>query len=264
MEIYQGKIKFNDVATNPGKNTKRFFGQIDMVDAEGDINTYQIVSFRSQVISQSENLGKNGMSGKNVKVKGEFSQNTYNGNTTWQLKIEELFIEGMESLADDIKQSTDIQMPKKPSNVTIPTNPVAQLVENIPQTSSAVMPGAAAGYVYNPNLGGAPSAPSAIPSGGPSSLGGGGYVYQPSTNNVNNGLPSGGPKAVNTGGYVYKGPSQVSNINQKVNQNLNVMPLGPSPIQAGGYVSSTNQQVKVEKPVKEFNKFDDYSLPDAY
>ena len=117
MEIYQGKMRFNDTATNPGKNTKRFFGQIDMVDAEGDINTYQIVSFRSQVISQSENLGKNGMSGKTVKVKGEFSQNTYNGNTSWQLKIDELFIEGMESLADDIKQSTEIQMPKDRKSV---------------------------------------------------------------------------------------------------------------------------------------------------
>ena len=122
------------------------------------------------------------------------------------------------------------------------------------------MPGAAAGYVYNPNLGGAPSAPSAIPSGGPSALGGGGYVYQPSAANVNNGLPSGGPSAVNAGGYVYKGPTQVSNVNQ----NLNVMPSGPSPIQAGGYAASTNPKVKVEKPVKEFNKFDDYSLPNAY
>ena len=47
MEIYQGRIKFNDTATNPGKNTKRFFGQIEMVDAEGDINSYGMVSFRS-------------------------------------------------------------------------------------------------------------------------------------------------------------------------------------------------------------------------
>jgi len=253
-------MRFNDTATNEGKNTKRFFGQIDMVDAEGDINTYQIVSFRSQVISQSENLGKNGMSGKTVKVKGEFSQNTYNGNTSWQLKIDELFIEGMESLADDIKQSTEIQMPKKPSDVTIPTNPVAPLVEHIPQTSSTVMPGAAAGYVYNPNLGGAPTNGGNASSSQSSGGGGGGYVYQPSAANVNNGLPSGGPSAVNAGGYVYKGPTQVSNVNQ----NLNVMPSGPSPIQAGGYAASTNPKVKVEKPVKEFNKFDDYSLPNAY
>lgn len=185
-QVYQGRVKFNDTATNPGKNTKRFFGQIDMTDTEGDINSYQMVSFRSQVISQSENLGKNGMSGRNVKVKGVFEQNTYNGKTNWQLKIDELYIEGMETLAETIKESTEILLPKKPSDITHPTNPVAPLVENIPTNvvngPGGVMPmpgSVTGGFVYQGNV---PAMPGQGNMPGvqnlPGSVGGG-FVYNP-------------------------------------------------------------------------------------
>lgn len=188
MLVYQGRIKFNDTATNPGKGTKRFFGQIEMKDTEGDYNSYQMISFRSQVISQSENLGKNGMSGKNVKVKGIFEQNTYNGNTTWQLKVDELYIEGMETLAETIKESTEIQLPKKPSDVMHPTNPTAPLVENIP-ANSINMPGGVmpvpgtvrGGFVYQGNVPTMPNQGNLPGQGMPGSVGGG-FVYN-STNN---------------------------------------------------------------------------------
>lgn len=255
METYQGKIKFNDTATNPGKNTKRFFGQIEMLDSEGDTNSYAMVSFRSQVISQSENLGKNGMSGKTAKVKGTFELNSYGGKEQWQLKIDELYIEGMENLAETIKSDTTIQLPKKPSDVTIPTDPTAPLVENIPQNSiqnAGVMPmpgSAQGGFVYNPATN---AGPSAAPTGGPGPASAGGFVYNQSANNTSNALPTapaiqaipGGPSPVPTAP-----PASI-----------------PSSCSQGGYVyNQTNLPTsKVEKPINELHKYNNIDLPDAF
>lgn len=244
-QVYQGKVKFNDTATNPGKNTKRFFGQIDMTDTEGDINSYQMVSFRSQVVSQSENLGKNGMSGKNVKVKGVFEQNTYNGKTNWQLKIDELYIEGMETLAETIKSSTEIVLPKKPSDVTHPTNPVAPLVENVPTNSinnpGGVMPipgSISGGFVYQGGPGLAESIPGSVAS-MPGSVGGG-FVYQGATP---------GPAAYN---------------------NAPTAPVSLPGSVGGGFVYNSNPNGQmtptqpIQKQVREINKMNDHILPKAY
>ena len=242
MEIYQGRIKFNDTATNPGKNTKRFFGQIEMVDAEGDTNSYGMVSFRSQVISQSENLGKNGMSGKTAKVKGTFELNSYGGREQWQLKIDELYLEGMENLAETIKADTTIQLPKKPSDITIPTDPTAPLVENIPQNSiqnAGVMPmpgSTQGGFVYNPNVNGPIAAPSNLgaQTGGPSAALGGGYVYQPTQANTHSGLP--------------QAPVSM-----------------PGTVSQGFVYNQTNQSThRVEKPINDMHKFNNIELPSAY
>ena len=250
MEVYSGKVRFNDTSTNPGKGTKRFFGQIEMVDAEGDINSYAMISFRSQVISQSENLGKNGMSGKTVKVKGVFEQNTYNGNTNWQIKIEELYIDGMENLAETIKADATIQLPKKPSDITIPTNPTLPLVENIPQNSIQ-------NYGVMPMPGGGPSV------GGPGAVTGG-FVYNQSAAVVNSMPSAGGPSAV-SGGFIY------NQTPQNTNNGLPSAPLNPQALPDGlsaapGFVyNQTNQPTtKVEKQAKELSKFNNFELPAAY
>ena len=282
LQVYQGKVKFNDTATNPGKGTKRFFGQIEMKDTEGDVNSYQMISFRSQVISQSENLGKNGMSGKNVKVKGVFEQNTYNGNTSWQLKVDELYIEGMETLAETIKESTEIQLPKKPSDVMHPTNPVAPLEEVIPNNSinmpGSVMPVPGAisgGYIYNP-VNNVPTMPNSQPmmqgnmpgvQSTPGSVGGGGYVYNPhgNTQNVIQSTPANMPGSVG-GGYVYQrgtpiGSNQYANnptIISTPNAGLGVAPPGFIPNQTNNPTTT-----QATKSAKELHKLDDHILPRA-
>jgi len=189
MDVYEGIITFNDVAPIQGKTTSRFFGYVKMKDTEGDENSYSLVSFRSQVINQSVALGKNGMQGKTAKIKGVFEMNSY--NQQWQLKVEELFLVGMENLGAELNHA-ETPIPKKPSDVPLPTNPVAKLIEHIPENvcNTMVMPGVLPsiqdGYVYKQNT---------IVNTTPQNVHGqlpividGGYVYKPDVFKVNNHL----------------------------------------------------------------------------
>ena len=278
MEIYNGKIKFNDTATNP-KGSKRFFGLVEMIDAEGDTNSYQMISFRSQVVSQSENLGKNGMMGKEAKIKGVFEINSYNGKDSWQLKVEELYIIGMENLAEDIKNSTDLQLPAKPSNVSHPTNPVAPLVENIPTSNisgpSAVMPmpGNSGGYVYQGN-GDVSSIPGQMPQ-QVNTVGAvsGGYVYKGTSETISQTEIAMIPQIY--GGYVYKSPNVNTNhqpsyplpqVNGMINpSNLNI-PIAPQNMNTPtiNLVSQNPAAQTIQKPAAALSKFKDFEMPDAY
>ena len=190
------------------------------------------------------------MSGRTVKVKGVFEQNTYNGNTNWQLKIDELYIDGMENLAETIKTDTTIQLPKKPSDITIPTNPTLPLVENIPQNSIQ-------NYGVMPMPGGGPSA------GGPSAVTGG-FIYNQSAAVVNSMPSAGGPSAV-SGGFIYnQTPQNTNNGLPSAPLNHQALPDGLSA--APGFVyNQTNQPTtKVEKQAKELSKFNNFELPAAY
>ena len=182
MEVYEGIITFNDVAPIQGKTTSRFFGYIKMKDTEGDENSYSMVSFRSQVINQSVKLGKNGMQGMNVKVKGTFEMNNY--NQQWQIKVEELFIKGMEQLGQELNHA-DTPIPQKPSNVPLPTNPTEKLVEHIPAFTSVMPlgPQSGPGSITGGYVASNPVSPTGPGPSGPSGPSGfvGGYVAQTTT-----------------------------------------------------------------------------------
>ncbi len=171
LEIFKGKMTYNVV--NLAKNSKKLFnGYIVMPDANGNEASYKVVSFRSHVISQSEVLGDKGMTGKNVTVHGTFKENTWNGETKWELMAEKIYIEGMEQLAvaAEAKEAVlptvpagslppvgvqPVQQPATPSYsgpVPLPVAPIPNIVAPalpggpIPITGPAPIVG---GYIYN-------------------------------------------------------------------------------------------------------------------
>lgn len=113
LQIYKGVMTYNKVYLVKNGTKKMFTGFIKMADEHGNENSYKMNSFRSQIIIQSEAIGERGMAGKNVEVHGEFKQNTWQGETNWELMAEKIFIEGYEQLAIDA-EAADYPMPTPP------------------------------------------------------------------------------------------------------------------------------------------------------
>ena len=167
IEIFKGKMTYNIVNVVKGGTRKVFNGFIIMPDVNGNESTYKVVSFRSHLISQSEVLGDRGMAGKNVTIHGTFKENTWNGETKWELMAEKIYIEGLEALADQAESSaavlpavpagglppmgTPIYQPtptNNPGQIPLPIAPVPNIVApSIPQMNgpSPIV----GGYVYN-------------------------------------------------------------------------------------------------------------------
>lgn len=172
LEIFKGKMTYNVV--NLTKTSKKLFnGFIVLLDANQNEVSYKVVSFRSHVITQSEVLGDKGMAGKTVTVHGTFKENTWNGETKWELMAEKIYIEGMEALAEQaeakeavlpavpagglppmgVQPTYQAPMPQ-PGNIQVPM-PIAPVPNIVPP--AMITPGApmmngpqpiAGGYVY--------------------------------------------------------------------------------------------------------------------
>jgi hypothetical protein len=207
LEIYRGIMTYNTIALYSNGTKKRFTGFIIVADEHGNETSYKINSFRSQVIIQSETLGERGMKGMHCTVHGNFKENTWNGETKWELMAEKIILDGQEQLAADAEAAVR-PMPTAPPG-TLPSSPGAspmvpqtatpipvQPIYNMPAAPAAIpgtvagsmapvaapnipAPTANAGYIYNPAVS-APqamnpvaAAPAAIP------VVAGGYVYNP-------------------------------------------------------------------------------------
>lgn len=165
IDIFQGTMTYNVVNLVKGGTRKVFNGFISMLDVNGNSASYKVVSFRSHVTLQSEALGERGMAGKKVTIHGTFKENTFNGESKWELMAEKIYIEGFEALAAQAEAS-EVPMPTTPpgtlppagmSAPTIPTGPVAPTIQtpNIPMpvAPTLVTSGPSpivGGYVYNP------------------------------------------------------------------------------------------------------------------
>ena len=121
-EIYRGTITWNTIKLYANGSKKRFEGFIVIKDTNSNETSYKMVSFRSQVIIQGETLGEKGMSGKSCVAHGEFKENTWNGETTWQFMCDKLILDGMEELADQAEKAAT-PLPAVPAG-TLPSNPM--------------------------------------------------------------------------------------------------------------------------------------------
>ena len=172
LEIFKGKMTYNIV--NLTKNGKKLFnGFIVMPDVNGNEASYKVVSFRTHVISQSEVLGDKGMTGKNVTVHGTFKENTWNGETKWELMAEKIYIEGMEALAS-AAEANEAVLPPVPSGGLPPIGVQTPYQQPAAPTYSGPIPLPVAPV---PNI----VAPDLL--GGPSNVSGpapitGGYIYR--------------------------------------------------------------------------------------
>ena len=178
-EEFVGEITYNVVNLVSNGTKKIFNAYILLKDLNGTLSSYKVVSFRSQVIYQSEKLGVSGIKGKVVKFKGKFKENVWNGQTTFQLMAEEMFIEGMEHLAEEAKQA-DTTQPKAPAQSLAPAGatlvhtpaavqvpvPAVQVPVPTPVTMDTTL------YPSAPTLV-TPTAPNATQSSGPGHIPGG-------------------------------------------------------------------------------------------
>lgn len=116
IQIYEGIITYNTVNLVKNGTKKIFNGFFRTTDGSGNQVSYKIISFRSQIIMQSEALGEKGMANKKAKIHGIFKQSTY--NQAWELWAEEMWIEGYEALAEQAKaKSLATSMPTPPPGV---------------------------------------------------------------------------------------------------------------------------------------------------
>ncbi len=133
---FVGRMTYNIVNLVKNGSKKMFNGFIVLKDVNGIESSYKVISFRTHVIYQSEVLGEKGMTGKIVKVLGTFKENTWNGETTFQLMAEKIYIEGMEQLATAAENS-EKELPQSPGG-TLGSAPVAAPAGAIIQGQPAV------------------------------------------------------------------------------------------------------------------------------
>jgi len=119
LEEFVGRVTYNIVNIVSNGTKKMFNGYILLNDVNGKQNSYKVISFRTHVIFQAEKLGTNGIKNKMVKFKGYFKENTYNGQTTFQLMAEEMYIEGLENLAIQAENASTSD-PNKPNVGSLP------------------------------------------------------------------------------------------------------------------------------------------------
>jgi len=112
VQIYKGRITYSKTVIYQG-NKKRFTGYIQIQDEYGNLNSYKMVSFRSQVINQSDTLGENGMKNMNCLAHGTFKLNEWNGQSNYELMVEKIILEGMEHLSEQA-QTQQQSMPSVP------------------------------------------------------------------------------------------------------------------------------------------------------
>lgn len=172
LDVFQGTITYNTVTLYANGTKKRFSGFIVMLDANNNEASYKINSFRSQVYIQSEALGERGMAGKKATVHGYFKENTWNGETKWELMAEKIYLEGYEQLAADAEAAS----------TPMPAVPPGQLPGTMAQPIAPVAP--APHIPAGPAPVAVPVAPTPLPPtpGAPTNTGGpapisGGYVY---------------------------------------------------------------------------------------
>ena len=112
---FSGKLIYNKVAPTK-KGGQYATGMVVMLDENGIEAKYNMVSFRSQVIKQFETVGEKGFGGKEADFWGEFKQNNWQGNITWQLHVEKLVVKGFEALAEAADENSTT-LPTPPAGV---------------------------------------------------------------------------------------------------------------------------------------------------
>ena len=128
IQIYNGEMLWNDTNFYSNGKKKMSTGTITMIDTNNNPAEYRYVSFRSQVYIQSDAMGKNGMKGIKCKVHGYFEENTYKGETTMQIMVDKLFLDGYEQLAADAA-AAGTPLPQVPAG-TLPSTPVRPMTPN--------------------------------------------------------------------------------------------------------------------------------------
>lgn len=178
IQVYEGVMLWNDTNFYANGKKKMSTGTITMVDTNGNPTDYRYVSFRSQVHIQSDAIGKNGMKGIKCQVHGYFEENTYKGETTMQIMVDKLFLEGYEQLAADA-EAAGTPLPPVPAG-TLPNTPIQPMVSNgmpaAPGAVNAPQPNIPTPTVPTHTLPAGPSGPS-----GPAVVAGG-YVMPMGTN----------------------------------------------------------------------------------
>jgi len=206
LEVFRGVMTYNTIALYKNGTKKRFTGFIVIKDEYNNETSYKINSFRSQVIIQSEALGERGMKGISCEVHGEFKQNTWNGETKWELMAEKIFLDGYKQLAIDAEAASR-PLPQVPPGIlptsngsvdplqsyggapaapVLSTHTVNQPTVHIPVVNSSHIPAPVTGaYIYTHTS--VNSSASVAPGQGPVPVAmPGAYVYTPPTVELKN------------------------------------------------------------------------------
>jgi len=124
------------------KNKDYATGYIQLPDANGANQSYKFLLFDDASVAALKAFDPQNLKGKSISMDGEFKENTWNGNTEYQLMVSSLVLPGAESAP----AATPELQPGQPTEpATAVPNPAveapnAPLTPQVPATNTPVVP----------------------------------------------------------------------------------------------------------------------------
>lgn len=104
-QLYTGEI--TACYLNMSKQNREYsVGYISLPDESGTFQTYKFLVFKSDIVSKIKDFGPENLKGKTAGLIGTFAQNTYNGNTEFQLTVNDIQLENAVIPTEQIPTNT--------------------------------------------------------------------------------------------------------------------------------------------------------------
>jgi hypothetical protein len=111
------------------QNKEYSVGYISLADETGNFQTYKFLVFKSDIVSKIKDYGPENLKGKTIGLIGVFAPNTYNGNTEFQLTVNDIQFENTVVPPEQIptnqpsQQQPQTGIPEPVDTLDIPTVP---------------------------------------------------------------------------------------------------------------------------------------------
>ncbi len=140
------------------KNKEYATGYIQLPDANGANQSYKFLIFDDTAVAALKAFGPDALKGKSVTMDGEFKENTWNGNTEYQLMAASLVLPeaAINPVSPENAPGTgapQAAVPQAEVPPVVPTVPTVPEVPSVPTMSAPEVPTAPT----------APTAPGAVP-----------------------------------------------------------------------------------------------------
>ena len=133
MAEYSGTVTAAYV--NVSKKGKEYAnGYIRLPDANGNLSSYKFLVFDENEVNKIKEVGPDSLKGKELRVEAEFKENTWNGNTEYQLFVNKI-ISALGGSAPESTTSQEQQAPSAPSTPSAPQVPEGTTQEAQPDAT---------------------------------------------------------------------------------------------------------------------------------
>jgi len=159
MAKYLGKVAV--VYVNVSKKGKEYAtGYVRLPDANGNPTSYKFLVFDDAIVANIKTAKPEALKGKDLTFDGEFKENTWNGNTEFQLMVNGLEIpEDLLGGTQSVANTGTTPVPPSNDQGTVPTVPTQEAPTQVQENTQAEVPSIPTDIPQVPTE--APTAPSA-------------------------------------------------------------------------------------------------------